>query len=884
MKGKLLSCICIIFCVVWTNVSKAQQQQNAQVAVCPFSLQGIKNGSRFQRVFTEVMNQTLKDMDVSVIPEKEVLEVLGRRIVSSNEEARSIGKQAGWDYVLWGSVTKIGEVISIDARLVPATKTGSPQVLFAEAPSQKKLALAISQLAEKISAQVNKDKVIAEIRIEGNERIGDDAILAHIKSSVGSILRPDIVRQDIHSIYDMGFFEDIRVDVKDSPKGKVLIFYVKENPIVQRIDVKGNRHIDTKDIMAVIKTKTFSVLKRKQLAQDAQSILNLYHQKAYFDAKVDYDVRFPRDPRKATVVFRVKEGQKFYVKKITFKGNKHFSDRKLRSIMETKTKSIFFFWDSERGILQKDVLNTDVDRITVFYHDHGFMDAKVGTPRIKKEEDGFHIEIPIIEGERYKVASFDIVGDEVEHIEKLKDHWETEVGKYFSRKKLRRDVQRLARFCMNMGYAHTDVRPHIKKDVENHEAHIQLAVHKGPKVTIGRIEIEGNTKTRDKVIRRQFQIAEGDTFSVSKIENSETKLKRLDYFEEIQIEPTQGESPDVMNLKVKVKEKLTGSISAGGGFSSDEGLFVGGEIVQRNLFGRGQFLALRAHLGTETQRYSLSFTEPSFLDTYYFLGLDAYNWVREYEDFTKDAQGFGIRTGRPFGNWSRFSLEYIFENAKIEDVSENASSIIKEQEGRQIKSSITFGIERDSTDHPFLPTHGSINRVTVEVASDIIGSDSNFVKYVASTGWYIPLFWKLTGFVRAEIGWINKTGDAPIPLYDRFFLGGINSVRSYDWGELGPKDPDTGDTIGGTKYGLFNAELIFPIFKEINLHGVVFFDAGNAFDEGEALDVTKFKMGIGGGVRWISPFGPLRIEWAYNPDPDPGDSTSKWQFSMGAFF
>ncbi len=884
MKNKLLFPIVFLIASFMLNIHSLNAQESHRVAICPFALHGIDKSSRFQKVFSEALRQTLEEMDVSTVPKEEVIRVVGNRIISSNAQARSIGTKANWNYVLWGSITKIGQVISIDARLVPAVSSGEARVLFAEAPNEKALALAISQIAEKITAQVNKHRVIAEIRVEGNERIGDDAILAQIKSSVGSVLRPDVVRDDIRSIYNMGFFEDIRVDVKDSPKGKILIFYVKENPIVQRIEVKGNKHIDTKDIMAVINTKTFSVLKRKQLAKDAQSILNLYHQKAYFDARVSYDVRFPRDPRKATVVFRIKEGKKFYVKKITFKGNKHFSDRKLRSVMETKTKSIFFFWDSERGILQKDVLNTDVDRLTVFYHDHGFMDAKVGTPKIEKKEDGFYIEIPIIEGERYKVASFDVTGDEVEHLEELKDKWETEVGEYFSRKKIRRDVQRLARFCMDMGYAHADVRPKIKKDAETHEAHIKLYVHKGPKVTIGRIEIEGNTKTRDKVIRRQFQIVEGDTFSVSKIENSETKLRRLDYFEEIQIEPVQGDSPNVMNLKVKVKEKLTGSISAGGGFSSDEGLFVGGEIVQRNLFGRGQYLALRAHLGTETQRYSLSFTEPSFLDSYYFLGVDAYNWVREYTDFTKDAQGFGIRTGRPFGNWSRFSIEYIFENAKITDVAEDASSIIKEQEGRQIKSSVTFGVERDSTNHPFLPTRGSINRITVEVSSDIIGSDSNFIKYEAATGWYIPLFWKLTGFVRGEIGWITKTGGAPIPLYDRFFLGGINSVRSYDWGDLGPKDPETGDTIGGTKYGLFNAELIFPIFEEIKLHGVVFFDAGNAFDEGEPLDVTKFKMGIGGGVRWISPFGPLRIEWAYNPDPDPGDPTSTWQFSMGAFF
>jgi len=853
-------------------------QNSKIVGIIPFAMHGVKNPRAVQEAFINIILQSLADMNVSAVPYPNSAKI------SSDDQAREIARNKNWRYALWGSITEIGNVFSVDSRLVSINEGEETAVFYAEAPGIKKLAVAITEIAEKVASKVNQQQRIAEIRIEGNERIGDDAILAQIKSSVGSILNPKAVRQDIRAIYNMGYFEDIRVEAKDSPQGKILIFYVKENPIVQAIEIKGNRHIDSKDILAAIQTKTYSVLKRKQLAQDVQSILDLYHQKAYFDASVDYFVDFPRDPRKARVTFRIKEGNKFYVKKITFKGNKAFSDRRLRMVMQTKTKNILFFWQSERGVLQKDVLDTDVDRLTVFYHNHGYMDAKVGTPKIEKRKDGFYIEIPILEGERYKVASFEVAGDKVEGIEKFQEQWKTKVGKFFSRSKVREDTETLTRFCMDQGYAHAEVQPRIRKNTETHEAYIMLNVKLGPKVTIGRIDIEGNTKTRDKVIRGQLQITEGDTFSATKIENSQMKLKRLDYFEEVSIEPQPGETPEVMNLKIKVKEKLTGSISAGGGFSSDEGLFVGGEIIQRNLFGRGQAMALRAHLGADAQRYSLSFTEPSLFDTYYYLGLDAYNWLREYEDFTKDSQGFQIRTGRFFGNWSRFGVGYTFESARIKDIDENAASIIKEQEGRQIKSSITFSFRRDSTDNAFLPTRGSINRVSVEFASDFLGSDSCFTKYQVISGWYIPLLWKLTGFVKGELGWINKTGDNPIPLFDRFFLGGINSVRSYDWGELGPKDPETGDTIGGTKYGLFTSELIFPIFEEIKLHGVVFFDAGNAFDEGEDLDVSKFKMGIGGGIRWVSPLGPLRIEWAYNPDPDPGDSRSKWQFSMGASF
>lgn len=876
-----------LFIFLWPHCipySHAASSQKPSVAIVPFALEGVKDKGAFSKVFLEIMRETFNEEGINTVSNDEVIRMIGSRIISSNSDAAETGARAGWYYVVWGSVTVIGSTLSIDARITDVRKGGKPGIFFAESPSLEKLAIATSQIAIKVSAFVHREKVISEIRVEGNERIGDDAILAEIKITPGSLLKPEQVAEDIRSIYRMGYFEDIRADVKDTPEGKVLVFYVKENPVVKEINIKGNHDIKDKDIMAVITTKQFSVLRRKQLADDAQNILNLYHQKAYFDAQVTYEVDFPRDPREASVTFRIKEGNKFFVKKVAFKGNKSFSERKLRSVMQTKEKNIIFFWDRERGILQRDVLDTDADRVMVFYHDHGFMDAKVGTPRVEKKEDGFYIEVPIEEGKRYRVASFELIGDEIEDIEKVQEKLNTKVGEYFSRDKLRKDIQLITRHCMDMGYAHTEVKPMVTKDENKIETYVKLNITKGPKVKIGRIEISGNTKTRDKVIRRQFQLTEGSTFSATKIENTETKLKRLDYFEEIQIAPQETESPEVMNLNVKVKEKLTGSIGGGGGFSSDEGLFIGGEIVQRNLMGQGQLLALRAHIGQETQRYSLSFLEPSVFDSYYFFGSEAYDWIIEYSDFTKNAQGFRMRSGRSFGSWSKYSIEYNFENAKLEDIEEDAASIIKEQKGRQTKSSVTVGIERDSTDHPFLPTKGSINWVNAEFASSYIGSDSSFAKYEVSSGWYIPLLWDCTGFVRGRFGWINKTGDNPIPIFDRFFLGGINSVRSYEWGDLGPKDPETDDVIGGTKYGLFNAELIFPIFKEIDLKGVVFFDAGNAFEEDEPFNISEFKMGIGGGVRWVSPFGPLRVEWAFNPDPDPGDSRSTWQFSMGTSF
>jgi outer membrane protein insertion porin family len=354
----------------------------------------------------------------------------------------------------------------------------------------------------------------------------------------------------------------------------------------------------------------------------------------------------------------------------------------------------------------------------------------------------------------------------------------------------------------------------------------------------------------------------------------------------VEITPSEGGQPGIMNLNVKVKEKLTGSISIGGGFSSDDGLFTSGEITQRNLFGRGQYLGLKAFLGQEAQRYVLSFTEPYLFDKSLSAGIDLYDWVREYEDFTKDATGFRLRTGFPFGNWSRLATWYTFEDANIYDLGKkkDVAPIIWDQKGRQIMSSVTEIFERDTTDNPFLPTRGSVNMASVQVASTYIGSDSDFAKYEVHSGWYYPLFWKFVGFVRGEVGFINQWDkkDHPVPLYERFFLGGINSLRGFQWGDVGPRQD--GEVVGGTKFALGNVELLFPLVEKMGIRGVFFFDAGNAYGDRQSLDVMKFRTDAGAGIRWNSPLGPLRIEWGYNIEPRRNEDQYQWQFSAGAFF
>lgn len=870
--------------VLAAGVASAQEP-SPRIAVAPFAVFTQDPMPTLGRMAQDLLTRALGEQGVDAVPSEQAAQAaqsIGG--VRDPDEASALGRRLEADYVVYGSLTQVGQRFSLDATLVDLREGRPPQALFAEAASIDQLASATRELTQQVVVHVLAKALIADIQVRGNERIEADAIRINLKNRKGEVLRPDVVREDIKTIYQMGYFESVEAEVSDSPAGKILTFVVREKPTVIDVRIEGNKEIDDKDILAAISTKPYTVLQPNVVTEDVQRILSLYHQKAYFDAEVDHVIQFPKDPRQAVVTFNIRENNKIYIKKIDFIGNHSFSDRKLRSVMETKKRG-WFHWFSDKGVLQRDVLETDVDRLTAFYHDQGFMDARVGSPEVKQDGEGFTVEFPIEEGERYRMSSVGIAGDLQELNETLQDQLELKEGDYFSREKLRNDLKKITTAYMDEGYAYTEVNPRVIRRPEDNTADVIYEVHKGKKIHIERITISGNVKTQDKVIRRQFTLAEGDTYSANALERTNLNLKRLDYFEEAEILPSQGTEEDAMNLHVRVKEKSTGSFSVGGGFSSDEGVFIGGDILQRNLFGRGQQLALKAYLGGETQRYSISFTEPWLFDKPLSLGFDIYDWYREYNDFDKDAQGGKVRISHPFGNWSRWHLAYVLEDAEVTDVDDDAAVIIQDQEGRQLKSAVMGSIERDSTDHPFMPTRGSVNSLSLEFSSPYLGSDSDFVSAVIDSGRYFPLFWKFVGFVRGNVGWIVELDeDNPVPIYERFFLGGINSIRAFDWGDVGPEDPETGDSIGGLKFGLVNLELLFPLIEKLGVRGVMFFDAGNAFDDDEDFRISDFRTGAGGGIRWNSPMGPLRIEWGYNLDPEPGESKSKWQFSMGGFF
>ncbi len=877
--------LCFVFVSILAVQAAWSEDQVRKVAVLPLVMHGQQDVAKTQKAIDEVFVRLGSREGMKLIDPQEVQKVAGAA-VSTEAEARSIGSRLGAAYVVFGSFNQIGNAISIDATLVDVSGQKKPMTLLAEEKGAENLASAVGKIVQQMSVQVLSKALIADVKVKGNDRIEAEAIKGNIKSKKGELLKPEQVSDDIRSIFKMGYFEKVDAEVADTPAGKVLTFIVQENPTVQEVKIVGNKKIKEKDILAAIVTKPYSILQQSVVSDDVQKILKLYQQKGYYNAEATSKIDYPKDPHKAVVTFNIDEKKKVYIKTIEFAGNKNIPARKLRGAMQTKVKSILSLV-TDRGILQKEILETDLDRLTAYYHDEGYMDAKVSSPNIELKADGFHITIGVEEGERYKVTEVKMTGDLIEGYEqKIMKKLELKPNAYFSREKVRHDMELIQRTYKDEGYARVDVDPRIRRNVEDHTTDIDFHVEKKEIVRIGQIFITGNTKTRDYVIRRELKIYEGDLFSAKKIETSLNRLKKLDYFENVEIDPVDTEVRDVINLNVKVKEKQTGSISVGGGYSSEDGLFTTGQIQQKNLFGTGDVVSLKAYLGQLASRYILSYTHPYAFGTPLTVGIDIYNWERAYQDFTEDSYGVKLRAGYPIGQYSMVTGYYVWQDAEIDNLDTLAQrdpTVIKSLTGFEVKSAFGIAFSRNTTDHPFLPTKGTYIGANLEYSAKALGGDYNLFKQEYHLGAYYPLFWKFIGHLRGEVGFENPGGLDNFPIYERFFLGGIDSLRGWKFGQVGPTD-NLGLVYGGDKYAVINAELLFPLVEKYGVRGVVFFDTGNSFAEGQSLDPSQFREDVGLGVRWNSPFGPLRIEAGYVLDKHTGEAPYNWQFSAGAFF
>jgi outer membrane protein insertion porin family len=499
-----------------------------------------------------------------------------------------------------------------------------------------------------------------------------------------------------------------------------------------------------------------------------------------------------------------------------------------------------------------------------------------------------------------------------------------EPGEVFRTSKLRDDISGLTEVYGDQGYAFVNVTPDTSVNPADKTVDVSYKVSKGPAVTIDKIEITGNTKTRDKVIRRELRLQEQQRFSGSALRKSQERLRRLGYFEDVNITTRKADAEDKLDVIVDVREGNTGAFSAGAGISSGESFLFNVRLSESNLFGRGQAVVFNADFGSIRRNISLSFTEPYFLDTQLTLGLDAFNWQLQFDEFTRGGTGGGIRTLYPFpalglevlhlgplGDVSlldtRLGVEYRLEEATIKDVSRGAAAVIQASRGSALTSSIIPRIYRDTRNNLLDPTSGSFQDFSVEIAG--LGGDSRYINAQSRARWYVP-FWsppKFGTFVFAT-GWnfgygIGYGGQTELPLFERYFPGGINSLRGFQVRSLGPRvnvfqQPKGNndnctlgdnscaklfrrDVIGGSQQLIFNNEVIFPIVQSLGVKGVFFCDAGNAFLASDGIRFADMRVSVGAGIRWLSPIGPLRVEVGFPLNAKNGDDIQRIQFSFG---
>ncbi len=723
--------------------------------------------------------------------------------------------------------------------------------------------------------------VVKEVVVVGTKRIEQDIVLMRLQTQVGTLLDPARIREDIHAVMKTGYFHKVEVDAALVPGGVSVTFRVEERPTIREIRYQGNKKLEVKDFEKVVTLKPNHFFNVAEVRETIEKVRKLYVNEGYYSASIEYEVE-PVEHNQVVLTFTIRENEEVKVRRILFVGNRVFSDKELARQIETKKKGIFSFITSS-GVYKEDVLRDDVARLSIFYLNHGYLQCSVEQPMTFRSGTDMNVVFVIEEGDQYRVRSVQVEGVSEQDRALFLSRLALRPSDIFNREKLQQDIITMTDYYADQGYALADVKPLFSEpDQETKTVDITYQVEKGTHYYIGDIRIQGNTKTRDKVIRRQVLLSEGDQYSVSKLRESKAELNRLGFFDEINVSTEPARESDKLNLLIDVKEGQTGTLSGGAGFSSTDKFVLMANVTQSNLFGRAQVLSLNAEIGGVTQNFSLSFTEPWLFDIPLMAGFDVFNTKYDYADFTRGATGGAVRLGYEFIRHVRGNVMYKYEEVDIRNISEFAPSIIKSEEGSTSTSSVTFSLVQNTLDNPLLPSKGCLNFASVEIAGTIFGGESDFVKLNLDSGWYFPVVWNTVINVRGRFGLGYGIGGDRFPLFERFFVGGISTVRGFDVRSLGPEV--NGQVIGGNKQLIYNVEYLFPLVPQVKLRGLVFFDAGNAFSEDEPVRLQGLRLSTGAGFRWFSPLGPLTLVVGFPIDRMEGERSSAVQFSIGTPF
>jgi outer membrane protein insertion porin family len=723
---------------------------------------------------------------------------------------------------------------------------------------------------------------VRDILVEGNQRVQAAAILNRVRTRVGDPFSPSNLREDQRAIFALGFFDDVEARVEEFEGGVRVIFVVAERAILREVSFEGLQALSKEDAEAAAAIRIGGLYNPADARRAEESLRQKYEDEGYFG--VDIQTRTERTPEgDLRLVFRVLEGRKLYIDRIVIEGNQNLPAGKIKDAMQTKER---YFWILPFSTVQRRVFDEDVDRVLNLYSDNGYVQARVDSHEIVPDvaRGKVTLRLQITEGPQFRVGSVTfrgqeaIPGDEIGRLIQVKE------GDVYNRSLVRSSQRAILDRYSETGRARAEVTPETEVDPGGRRVNVAFAITEGVPVYVERINITGNVKSSEKVLRRELRIAEGELFTYQKLVRSRERLFNLGYFEEVNALVDPGSGPDQVVVRIEVKERATGLFSIGAGYSSLDGIFGTLDITQRNLFGRGQEAFLRLRVGSEARLGLLGFTEPYLFDIPLRAGFDIYNREREYDDFTEDRLGGDIRASYPLAEYLTVSGLYRLETVEVTDVDDDATEDLKKEEGEKLNSVLEGAIAWDTRDNIFEPSRGW--RLSLDVAFAGLGGDTQWYRAVGEATYFYPLpiavpstNWVVA--LRALAGVVQGWGGEEVPIFERFFLGGATSLRGQETRSVGPKDAN-GDTIGGTSEVLFSAELLIPIFPRFRI--AFFFDAGNAYGFGTQFDPTDLRLGIGAGLRFFSPLGPLRLDYGYNLDRENGESAGQVHFTVGAPF
>jgi len=733
---------------------------------------------------------------------------------------------------------------------------------------------AVLGLAAAVAAQ-QPPVLIKELTVEGNRRVQEAVILGRVKSAIGAIFNPAQLSEDVRAVFALGFFDDVQLKVEDFEGGVKVGFVVVERPFVRDVDFVGNKHVSTNELQDKIDLKLGSVYNPVDVQRARERMKEHYESEGYFEVQITPDIEKFADGD-VKVVFTINEGRQMKIEEIVIRGNRGLTDKQIKNAMATQERQYWIL----RGTVQRQRLDEDVDRILQLYNDHGYIQARVESHdvTVDREKARVTINIVVVEGSQHHVASVGFTGVTLVPETEVRRQVKLKASDVFSRGALRDSVKSIEDLYSNIGRASAEVNPKLDVQPESKIA-ILFEVSEGPTVYVERINIAGNVRSQDKILRRELQMAEGEIFTLRKLQRSKQRLTNLGYFEKVEVNTAPGSDKTKIVVNIDVTERPTGLFSIGGGFSSADGILGTIDLSQNNFLGRGWLATIKIRAGANIQQGQLSFTEPWLFDRPLAAGFDLFSTQRQFLEYDYRTLGGGLRLSHPFEEFWRWHLGYRLTQDDILHVKNPQDSFLRDEEGTHITSLVSGTVGRDSRDSIQTPSKGGQLAWSTELAG--LGGDHHYSKTTLFMTYFQPVWFGHIMSGRAEGGYGFGFGDERLPVFERFFLGGPNSIRSFKTRQISPTD-EFGTRIGGTSEVLGNIEYLIPLPFDIRL--AAFFDIGNVYGFKTKFDLTELRKAAGGGIRWVSPFGAIRVDYGFNLDRRPGEKAANFHFSVGSPF